>query len=480
LLNVTTDALENCEVLMTVEVDEKQTNSLLKQAAGRISRQVRIPGFRPGKAPYRVIVQRFGEDVVRNEALEDLSKSVFEQALEEADVEPYAPASLEDVSWDPLVMKVRVPVAPVVELGDYRAMRMEVEPVEVTDEEVEEALEGLQDEYASWNPVERPAQLGDLVTMAIKERVGDEVLAEDENVEYQLDEAEEDETRPDLTTPLLGLSAGDEKEFNITYPDTVRDARYAGRDVTVWVKIHGVKEKETYPLDDDFAQTVGDFDTLGELKASLADDIKRRKKREADNELGEEAFNRLVENAERIEWPEALEEEELSQALEEQDRRLQQNGLSLDTYLSMQKQTRDEFREEYRPAVRDRLQRSLALSKLVELENISVEGHEVTDQIDRMSIMAGEQGGALRDALTNPESMRHIAGDLLATKARERLVQIVKGETDETLGMDAEPENEEESTAEEQLAAGEALTADAELEAEAIEAEAGAEAAVEE
>ena len=100
MLNVTTDPLENCEVLMTVEVDQKQTDKLLKSAAGRISRQVRIPGFRPGKAPYRVIVQRFGEEVIRNEALEDLSKSVFEQALEQADVEPYAPASLEDVTWD--------------------------------------------------------------------------------------------------------------------------------------------------------------------------------------------------------------------------------------------------------------------------------------------------------------------------------------------------------------------------------------------
>ena len=135
MLNVTTDPLENCEVLMTVEVDEKQTDNLLKTAAGRISRQVRIPGFRPGKAPYRVIVQRFGEDVVRNEALEDLSKSVFEQALKQTDVEPYAPASLEDVSWDPLVMKVRVPVAPVVgsRAPDFTLNDIEGQPVSLSD-----------------------------------------------------------------------------------------------------------------------------------------------------------------------------------------------------------------------------------------------------------------------------------------------------------------------------------------------------------
>jgi trigger factor len=447
LLNITTDPLENCEVLMTVEVDEKQTDKLLRAAAGRISRQVRIPGFRPGKAPYRVVVQRFGEEVIHNEALEDLGKSVFEQALKQADVEPYAPASLEDVTWDPLVMKVRVPVAPVLELGDYRSLRMEVEPVEVAEAEIEDALEKLQDEYATWNPVERPAQLGDLITMSIQEQVDDRVLAENENVEYELTEVGEEDAGPDLTTPLIGLSAGDEKEFNVTFPETANDPRYAGQEVTVSVKVHGVKEKETYPLDDDFAQMVGDFDTFEQLKEKLTEDIRRRKQREADSKLGEDAFKQVIENAERIEWPQVLEEEELDQVLEEQDRRLQQNGLSLETYLSMQKKTRDDLREEYRPAVHERLRRSLVLSKLVELEDISVEGHEITDQIDRMSILAGEQGANLRESLTAPESLRYIASDILTTKVRGRLVQIVKGEAEEEIDTEKEEKEEIETEA---------------------------------
>jgi trigger factor len=448
LLNVTTDPIEKCEVLMTVEVDEQQTDKLLKAAARRIARQVKIPGFRPGKAPYRVIVQRFGEDVIRDEAMEDLSKSVFEQALERADVEPYAPASLQEVTWDPLVMKVRVPVAPVVELGDYRAMRMEVEPVEVSEAEIDEALDDLRDELATWNPVERPAQLGDLITMTVKEYIEDETLAENENVEYELAEVDDEAAGPDLTTPLIGLSADEEKEFSVTYPDSVEDPRYAGKEVTVSVKVHSVKEKELYALDDDFAQTVGDFDTLAQLKDKLTEDIRRRKQREANNELGEKAFQQLVEGAERIEWPNALEEDEIDQALEEQDRRLQANGLSLDTYLSMQKKTRDEFREELRPAVQERLRRSLVMGKLVELEDLSVGGHEVSDQVDRLSIMAGERGASLREALTTPDSLRYIASDLLASKARERLVQIVKGEVEEEEEIEVEVEVEAETKVE--------------------------------
>jgi trigger factor len=437
LLKVTTEPLENCEVLMTVEVDEQQTVKLLKAGAQRISKQVTIPGFRPGKAPYRIIVQRFGEEVVQNEVLEDLREPVFKQALEQAELEPYAPALMEEVTWDPLVMKVRVPVAPIVELGDYRALRLEAAPIEVGESEVEQALARLQEDYAAWNPVERPAQWGDLVTMDVKEQIGDDVLAEQENVQYELaEEMDEDESRPDLTTPLIGLSAGDEKEFPVAYPETWDDSRYAGKEITVSVKIHSVKEKELYPLDDDFAQTVGDFDTLQQLKDELSEDIRQQKQREADSELAEEALKQLTANAERVEWPKTLEEEEIDQALAERDREFQRSGLSLDTYLSIQKQTREQLREEFRPAIQERLRRSLVLGKVVELEDLSIAGHEVTDQIDRLSMMAGERRGELRQALTTSDNMQRIANDLLVSKAMERLVQIVKGQTETERGVD--------------------------------------------
>jgi trigger factor len=306
---------------------------------------------------------------------------------------------------------------------------MEVEPVEVSQQDIDEALVQLQLKYAVLNPVERAAQLGDLVTMAIKERAGDEILAEDESMEYELAEVDEDSAEPDLTTPLIGLSAGDEKEFTVAYPETA-DARFAGRDVTVSVKVHSVKERELYPLDDDFAQTVGDFDTLEQLREKLAEDLLSEKEQAADRELGQEALEQLIASAERLEWPNAVEEEEIDRVLEEQDRRLQRDGLSLDTYLSMQKKTREQLREEFRPAVQDQLRHSMVLGKLIELEGLSLAGHEVTGRIDVLSSLAGERGAELREALTTPDSVKHIANDLLTSKALDRLVQIVKGEAE--------------------------------------------------
>jgi trigger factor len=445
LLKVATDSLENCEVLMTVEVDEEQTDKLLKAAAQRISKQVKIPGFRPGKAPYRMVVQRFGEDAVRDEALEELSKSVFQEALKQAELEPYAPAAMEEISWAPLVMKVRVPTAPVVELGDYRALRLETEPVEVSQAEIDQALAGMQKEYAEWNPVERPAQPGDAITMAAKERAGDELLAENEHVEYELAEVSPGSPGPDLTTPLLGLAAGDQKEFTVTYPPDAQDPRYAGREVTITVKVHGVKEKKLYPLDDDFAQMVGDFDSLEQITEKLSQNIRQQKQREADEKLGQEALKQVVEAAIRLEWPKVMEEEEIDAALNDQDRQLRKSGLNLDTYLSMQKKTRDQLRAELRQGAQERLRRALVLSKLIELENLSVAGHEVSGQINRLSMLAGERGDALRQALTTPDSVRYIANDLLTAKVIERLAQIVKGQAEAVQGGEETTESSQET-----------------------------------
>jgi trigger factor len=428
LLNVITEPLENCEVLMTVEVDEEETDKLLKAAAQRISKQARLPGFRPGKAPYAMIIRRFGEDTVHEETMSDLSQSVFKRALEQAKLEPYAPASMEEVTWTPLVMKVRVPVAPIVELGDYRTLRVEAEPVEASEEEIEAELKRLQEEYAKVTPVEFPAQLGNLVTMDREQRAGDELLDHDEDFEYELVEVEDD-SQPDLTTPLIGVAAGDEKEFTVTYPETYRDARYAGKEITVAVKIHGVKNKEIFPLDDDFAQMVGDFDTLQQLKDNLAGEIRQRKQRAADGRLADKALKQLAASV-KVEWPKELEEKEIDQVLARQERELRRSGLSMDTYLSIQKKTREELREEVRPKTREQLRESLVLSKLVELENLSIAGHEVVGQIDRLSAMAGEQQAELRQALTTPDNVQYIMTDLLTAKVMERLAQIAKGEAE--------------------------------------------------
>jgi len=457
-VKVTTEALERCELLVTIEVEPKKEQEMLKKAASRIGREVNIPGFRRGKAPFNVIVRRFGREAVQQEALEQSIDKLVRNALESEEIDPYAQIQLEDVAWEPLTIKIKVPTEPVVELSDYREIRMEPEAVEVTAEDVGESLKNLQEQTATWAPVDRPAQIGDLVSMAVVEKDGDELLAEHESVEHELDPPEEHEghNHPDLTTPLLGLSAGDEKTFSLTYPEDYNDQRYAGKDITFEVEILGIKEKEVEPLDDDFAKSVSDFETLDELKADIEENIKGQRERQRDSDLGNKVLEKIIEET-KIEWPAAFEEERVEDEIERYEPQMKNYGLTIDNYLQVQNKTKEEFTEEIRGEVVERLKRSLVLSKIAEREKLDVSDSEILSQAKLLADMSGRGDQLWRDILASNTQQSIIGNDLLVDKTVQWLAAIAKGEDPQV----EEIEEETEATAAE----------DAETEASAVEVE---------
>jgi trigger factor len=441
-VKVTTTELERCEVLLTIEFEPQKEQDLLKQAAKRIARKVRIPGFRPGKAPFNTIIRRFGIEAVQQEALEDIDK-LIKNAVGETDLQPFAQMQLEDVGWDPLTIKLNVPTQPKVELGDYRDLRLEWEPVEVTDEDVEKTLKAVQDQNATWTPVERPSQIGDLISMIVTEKDGDQVLVEEESAEYELTPLEEADKgkQPDLTTPLLGLSAGDSKTFTITYPEDFNNDQYAGKEITFNVEVSGVKIKELDPLDDEFAQQVGDFETLAELKEDIYNTLKKQRQQQRDSELGAELLGKIIEGVEKLDWPLALEEEALDDEIKRSERQLKNMGLTIDSYLQMQNKTKDEWREELRPRIVDRLKRGLVLGKVAELEGLQVSQSEILQQAKVLADYSGGGDQLWRSILSSQAQQGAIANDVLSSKALMRLAAIAKGEA---------PEPDSESPAEEE------------------------------
>lgn len=471
-MNITTEELERCEVLLTLELDPAQEEDLLKKAAKRISREVRIPGFRPGKAPFNTVVRRFGLEALQSEVIESSVEDLIKKALTDIDITPYAQIQLENVSWDPLTVKIKIPTAPKVELGDYREIRLEGKTAEVTDEDVQQTLERLQDQHATWTPVERPSELGDLISMSVVEKDGDEVLVQHESVEYELaapDEEEEESKQPDLTTPLLGLSAGESKTFPVTYPEDYSDKRYAGKEISVSVEVSSIKAKELDPLDDDFARQVSDLETLDELKARIRDNIRQQRQHQFDDELGNQALELVIDEAEQLEWPQALEDESVQDEIENLEQRLKNSGLTLDNFFQMQHKTREEFEQEVRSEVVERLQRNLVLARVAELEQLDVSNSEILQQAKNIADMyqGGEQ--LWRSILTSERQQRLLANDLLAHKALHRLAAIARGEA-------PEPGQAEEVEAEAGTPAAEAETTPVEPEGEAAEpVEAGVE-----
>lgn len=423
-MKVTTEELPDRQLVLTVEVEEERAQQALQRAARRLSRRVRIPGFRPGRAPYHIIARVVGEERLRAEAFEAIGQQLYEEALKEAGVEAYAQGTLEDVHWDPLTFKVTVPLPPLVELGDYRALRVPVEPVLVTDEEVDEALQKLRERYAEWVPVDRPAAFGDMVIMDIKSTVGEEEIMSHQNWQRVL-RADSGGSLPGFDAALVGLKAGDRHSFDLTYPEDAR-VRWAGQTAHFEVTLHGVKARELPPLDDEFAQTVGEHETLDALREAIRENL--RAQREAESDYESKVLDALVERA-RIEFPPIMLERELDDLLQEHDHLLRQRGMPLDDYLRLSGKSKETYREEIRPQAEQRLKRSLALSEFAEREGLVVEEAEVDEEIERrVARQSSDTAEHLRELLETSSGRRMVRNELLTRKALQRLAAIAKGE----------------------------------------------------
>ena len=228
-MEVTAERLENCQVELTIEVDEERVEQELRRVARRLSKRRRIPGFRPGRAPYDAVLRFFGKNALYQVVLDDLGQAVFEEALEKEGIEQFAQAELMDIQLEPMVLKMMVPVAPIVELGDYRQLRLTPPEVTVSDEEVEEALKRIQAQHSQWQPVERPAQLDDQVIVDIEGTVeGEVVLSNQERV--LLLKAESPYPLPGFNEQIVGMVIGEDREFDLTYPENLANEELAGRE----------------------------------------------------------------------------------------------------------------------------------------------------------------------------------------------------------------------------------------------------------
>lgn len=443
-MEVTAERFENCQVELTIEVDEERVEQELRRVARRISKQKRIRGFRPGKAPYDVVLRLFGRKALLGEALEDLARAAFNEAKEKEGIEPFAQAELVDFQVEPVVLKLMVPVAPVVELRDYRQLRLTPPEVTVSDEKVEAALKRIQAQHGQWQPVERPAQLGDQAIVDIESTVDGEVVLSNQERALLL-KAESSYPVPGFSKQIVGMVIGEDREFDLTYPENLANDKLSGQKSHFKVHLHDLKELVLPELDDDLARTVGDFETFDELKAKVRESLQAEAEREAESRFVSEVLTAMVERA-RIEFPLVLLERELDSLLEEQDRVLRQReGLNLDNWLEINKKSKEEYRDELRPRAVERLKRGLVLGKVAELESITVKEEEVKAQIERLSSSFGQQADKARDVFSSADNMRSIASDLLTSKTLQRLVAIARGEVeDEAAGPEEAQASEDE------------------------------------
>jgi trigger factor len=416
---------------MTVELEAKQRDKILQKAARRIAKEVQIPGFRPGKAPYGVVVNRFGEAAVQEEATEDLTTTIFQQAIQKAELDPSAPSSLTDVQWEPdLVLKITVPVDPVIELGNYRQTELKYEEPTVSEEEIQAELERLQKEMAVQEPTNSPAKLGDTLNILVVETdpETDEVLQEYDD-EIVLAELEENSDEVDWATHLLGLSEGATQEFTHSF---VTEAYKEGEsdseeEIQYTVTINAITIEMLDEINDEFASLVGEFDTLDALKANIEATILERKQASFEAELVDTYLQEIIDQAENLKWPPALERVELENGLHQYRHNIERLGISWDMFLRIQNRSSEELLEDIRQSVVEDMKKSLVIGKLGITEKIEIADAEFDAEFNRLVSMENDVEKAIQ-AYSSPGGIEYIGDSLLTAKVKDRLLAILKGE----------------------------------------------------
>jgi trigger factor len=450
ILKIETQELEDRQVELTVEVPEDRVQAAKRSSAKRLSKDARIPGFRPGKAPYEVILSKYGEEVIFEEALEILGQEAYRESLDDAELDPYAPGSLEEiVSRDPLVLRFTVPLVPEVELGDYREIRIPYEESEVTDEAVESMMEELRQRQALIEPVERPAEDSDIVVLDIhgelldQEDDEDAELVNQDGVSILVDE-ETDFPFLGIYEHLMGMVEGDEKTVEHTFPEDYAAEDLQNKHASFQLKCSGVKSRLVPEWSDDLAKSIGEFEDLLDLRIKVRESLTEQATQEAETAYAEQVMEMVIEGA-QVTYPPIVLENEIDHLMRDLEMRLSSQNLAFDDYLKIEGKNAEEIRDELKPAAEERVSRGLVLGQVVEDENIEVGDEEVTQEIERMLEPLGDSGNdSLKEVFDTPEGRNRIGMDLLTKKAMDRLMDISKGEAEYEETEDDHEESHEE------------------------------------
>ena len=402
-MKVTKEKIESSQAFLTVEMEPAEMEEPLEAAYRRLVGKAKIPGFRKGKAPRAVLERHLGRESLLEEALKQLVPQAYEKAVKEQAIEPFAQPDIEITQPDPLIFKATVPLPPKVELGDYHSIRLKPESAETTEDNTDKVLEGLRHQHATWEPVERPIDFGDMAVLNIDSEVLETPFIKKLGTQY-LVMRDSVAPAPGFAEQLVGIKKGEEKEFKLKLPDSYAKSELAGKEASFKVKVEEIKKEKLPELDDEFAKLISpDFTTLALLREGVAKDLKLRAEERVRLDFEDKLVNAVVEQA-KVEFPPVLVEMEINRLLNEWARQLQMSGRGLEEYLRSIKKTEEEMRAELRPAATRNVTGSLVLGKVAETEKIEVSDSEIDAEIENMTkAVAEDRKEEMRKLLNTPQ-----------------------------------------------------------------------------
>lgn len=410
---------------LTVSLDEKDLADIKKAVFNKLRPEVKADGFRPGKAPDNIVEKKLGSDLVQGEVLEAAVNRFYVMAASQEELKPLDSPNIKVLKFVPyteLEFEAEVEVAPKIKLPDYKKIKKSPKKVTVTEKDIDEVLDRLRLQTAEKKSVDRAAKDKDEVWIDFegKDSKGEPVKGTD-GKNYPLSLGS-NTFIPGFEPELIGLKKGDEKTFEVKFPNDYHAKTLANQKVTFSVKVNDVKEVVLPEINDEFAQKVSPLKTVKELRADVKKQLEAEKEGEANSELRKEVLQAVVDKC-KFTTPPKLLERVTEQMRNDFEQNLVYRGMTLDQYLDQSGQTKEEFEKtELLENAERRARTSLVLTEIAEAEKLQVSREELDM---RLQMLKGQyqQDEKMQEELEKPESRRDIASQLLTEKTIEKLVQ---------------------------------------------------------
>lgn len=425
-MKVAAQEIEHSQVVLDIEVESERLDKAVDQAYKRIVQRINVPGFRKGKAPRALVERMVGREALVEDAVEQLVPVVVEDAVKQQELKMVARPSLEVVSTDPLQLKATVPVQPKVELGDYKSLKIEATPAEVTEDQVERVVDRLRDSNATWEPVERAAELGDRVAIDVLAKAGETTIMESKDAEYVVD-TEGPQPAEGFAEAIVGMAAEESKQVTLKLPEEYRNKELAGQDAEFELTVHWVKAKILPPLDDDLPSVVGtEHESLQALRDAIRANLSAREQHERRMAHEEEVVNSVVEQA-TVDPPPQMVEEEAGRHVQQLAQNLERQGIPLQSYLRFTQKTEEQFRAEMMAQAERTVRRSEVLNAIALAEGIEVTDDEIREQLTVGLEDTNENRRLIRESMQRPAVREQFAASIRRERAIRMLLETVGG-----------------------------------------------------
>lgn len=430
------EKLDKNFVALEVTVNAEEVEEALAESYKRVVKKVSIPGFRKGHVPRTILEKQFGKEVLYEEAIDIIIPKAYLKALEEYKLEPIDQPKLEVKeafeAGKPFTFKATVEVLPEVKLGQYKGLKIEKPKVEIKEEQVAERLASLQERHAELVLSDKKnLEKGDFAVIDFEGYIDGQPFSGGAAQAYSL-EIGSGSFIPGFEEQLIGMEVGTDKNIKVTFPNDYPREDLAGKEATFKVALKEIKVKEIPAADDEFAKSVGNFETIDDLKADLREKMLEWAKQESEANFTQAAINQAVENAE-FEIPETLVKREMEDLLHRFEHNLAYQGLTLDKYLAYVKKSREEVLEDFRPEALKRVKTDLVLSNIARTENLEVTEEELNEKLQELAERYQQKNSAkLREMLESKGQLASIRQAILLEKASDFIkenaiaVEVVK------------------------------------------------------